>query len=163
VLAVNWRHLRIPAAAFVCLMLATLALTQTRTTLQDRYGSPVADVYRTSKGLLIKPTFAPNDGLCAAHIAAEGRTMKEAELETVLEELAPKDARGKYIIGTFLDFTCLERNDAGQVTGSHDCGGVSEDYERVTITKWGSTNDYKSADVAYYRRGCTTKRPHHGQ
>jgi hypothetical protein len=158
---VNWRHLRIPAAAFVCLMLATLALTQSRSTLQDRYGSLVGDVHRTSKGLLIKPTFAPNESLCAAHITAEGRTMKEDELETVVEELAPKDARGKYIIGTFLNLSCLETNDAGQVTGAYGCGGVSEDYERVTITKWGNTNDYNSADVVYYRRGCKTKRPHH--
>jgi hypothetical protein len=144
-------------------MLATLALTQSRSTLQDRFGSTVGDVYRTSNGLFIKPTFAPNDALCAAHISAEGRTIKEAELESVLEELAPKDTRGKYIIGTFLDLTCLETNDAGQITGGHDCGGVSEDYERVTITKWGNTNDYNSADVAYYRRGCKTKRPHHGR
>jgi hypothetical protein len=162
-LAVNWRQLRIPTAAFVCLMLATLALTQSRSTLQDRYGSPVGDVYRTSGGLFIKPTFAPNDTLCAAHITAEGRTMKEAELETVLEELAPKDARGKYIIGTFLDYTCLETDNARQITGAHGCGGVSEDYERVTITKWGNTNDYNSADVAYYRHGCKLKKPHHGR
>ena len=162
-LAVNWRHLRIPAAGFVWLMLPTHVLTQSRSTLQDRYGSPVGDVYRTSKAVLIKPTFARNDSLCAAHITAEGRTTKEAELETVLKELTPKDARGKYIIGTFLDYTCLERNDAGQITGAHGCGGVSEDYERAAITKWGNTNDYSSADVVYYRRGCKTKKPHHGR
>jgi len=144
-------------------MLATLALTQSRSTLQDRYGSPVRDVYRTSKGLVVKPTFAPNGSLCAVDITAEGRTMKEAELETALEELAPKEARGKYIIGTFLNYTCVETDDAGQLTGAHGCGGVSEDYERVTITKWGNTNDYNSADVVYYRRGCKTKRPHHGR
>ena len=159
----NWKHLKIPAAAFACLMLAMLALAQSRSTLQDRYGISVGDVYRTSKGLLIKPTFAPNDSLCAAHITAEGRTIKDVELETVLEELAPKDTRGKYIIGTFLDYTCLETNDAGQIAGDQYCGGVSEDYERVTITKWGNTNDYNSADVLYYRRGCKIKRPRHGR
>ena len=89
--------------------------------------------------------------------------MKESELEAVLEELAPKDARGKFIIDTFLNYSCLETNDAGQINGAHGCGGVSEDYERVTIVKWGNTNDYNSADVAYYRRGCKTKRPHHGR
>jgi hypothetical protein len=160
---VNRRLLRLPATAFVCLMVATFAPTQSRSKLQDQYGNPGGDVYRTSNGLFIKPTFASNNALCAAHITAEGRTIKEAELETVLEELAPKDARGKYIIGTFLDFTCLETNDAGQITGGHDCGGVSEDYQRVTITKWGNTSDYSSADVAYYRRGCKIKRPHHGR
>lgn len=162
-LAVNWRQLKVPRVAFVCLMLATLALTQSRSRLQSLYGRPVSGVYRTSKGLFIKPTFAPDDTLCAAHISAEGRTMKEAELETVLEELAPKDARGKYIIGTFLDYTCLETDKAGQFTEAHGCGGVSEDYERVTITKWGNTNDYNSADLAYYRRGCKTKKPQHGR
>jgi hypothetical protein len=144
-------------------MVATLALTQSRSTLQDRYGRPVGDVYRTSNGLFINPTFAPNDTLCAAHITAEDRTMKEAELETVLEELAPKGARGKFIIGTFLNYTCLEKDDAGQLIEAHGCGGVSEDYERVAITKWGNADDYNSADVAFYRRGCKTKKPHHGR
>jgi hypothetical protein len=87
--------------------------------------------------------------------------MKEAQLDTALEELAPKDARGKYVIGTFLDFTCIETDNAEQLSGAHSCGGVSEDYERLTITKWGNTNDYNSADVVYYRRGCKTKKPHH--
>lgn len=81
-----------------------------------------------------------------------------------MEELAPKDSRGKYIMGTSLNLACFfETNDAGQIAGALGCGGVSEDYERVTITKLGNTNDYNSAYVAYYRRGCKVKRATHGR
>ena len=86
--------------------------------------------------------------------------MKEAELESALEELAPKDTRGEYVHGTFLDYTCLETDAAGKFIGAHDCGGVTEDYKRVSITKWGNTNDYRAADITYYQRGCKTKKPH---
>lgn len=84
--------------------------------------------------------------------------MKDAELDSVLEELTPKATRGKYLMGTFLDLSCAETNKNGELTAVRNCGGVSEDYKRVTITKWGNTNDYGSADIVYYSRGCKTKK-----
>jgi hypothetical protein len=57
--------------------------------------------------------------------------MTDKEVNTVLDEIAPKDERGKYKMGTFLNVICLPDN---------DCSGVSEDYERLAITKIGSTN-----------------------
>ena len=160
VLPVDYKQTRISVFVLLCLTLATLVLSQNRNALQDRYGSPVGDVYRTSNGLLIKPTFA-NNTLCAVNITAKDRKMKDAELKPILDELAPKDARGKYVMGTFLDYSCDELDDAGKLTEAYDCGGVSEDYERLNITKWGSTDDYGAADITYYRRGCNSKRPHH--
>jgi hypothetical protein len=84
--------------------------------------------------------------------------MKDAELDPVLEELTPKATRGKYLMGTFLDLSCMETDKSRELTGAYSCGGVSEDYERVTITKWGNTNDYVSADIVYYHRGCKAKK-----
>ncbi len=161
-LRVEQPQLRIPVVAFACvILLGTIALTQNRSSLQDRYGGPVGEVYRTPSSLLITPTFAPNGTLCTAHIQADRRRMKDAELNPVLEELAPKDARGKFVMGNFLEYTCIEINEVREITGATNCGGVRDDYERVTITKWGNTNDYNSADITYYRRGCKTKRAHH--
>ena len=126
--------------------------------LRDRYGSPVGNVYHTSSGLLIKPSFA-KDTLCSAEITANGRKMKDAELRAVLEELAPKEARGEYLMGTSLDDVCVKVDEDGKLAEAYSCGGVSADYERLTITKWGNTDDYTSAEITYYRRGCRSKRP----
>ena len=161
-LNVNHRGLRIRVAAIVFLALGSLALSQNRNALQQLYGTPVGDTYRTSKGLLIQASFAPNGNLCVAHINAENRNLEDAELETVLEELAPKEVRGEFVRGGSLDFTCLELNEAGEFNGrARNCGGSSSEYERATITKWGNTNDYNAVDITYYRRGCKTKRLRH--
>jgi hypothetical protein len=152
-------RLRIPLFAFACLsLLEAIAHTQDRRVLEQRYGSPVSGTYRTSTNVLIKPSFASNGGLCSTTVEAEGKTMKDAELDLVLDELAPKATRGKYLMGTFLNLECVETDKLGKLTGVRNCGGVSEDYKHVTITKWGNTNDYASAEIVYYRRGCKTKK-----
>ena len=84
--------------------------------------------------------------------------MKDADLETILEELAPKESRGKFVIDTFLNYTCMETDDTGKLSGVHNCGGVSSEFERLKITKWGNTDDYSAADITYYRSGCNTKK-----
>jgi hypothetical protein len=71
--------------------------------------------------------------------------MTDKEVDTVLDEIAPKDDRGKYKMGTFLNVICLPDN---------DCAGVSEDYERLAITKIGSTNEYRYVSILYHSAEC---------
>lgn len=57
-------------------------------------------------------------------VASRRLTIKKEDAKSVVDELVPESSKGKYIIGTFLNVTCLPEN---------DCGGVSEDYENVHI------------------------------
>jgi len=71
-------------------------------------------------------------------------------------------------MGTFLDVTCLKSLKPEKST-SHSsgstaaqlvedpcvvCSGVSEDYERVNITKYGNTNQYSSVHITFHRPEC---------
>jgi len=134
---------------------------QNRDTVQKLYGSPVSEVYRTSQNLIVTATFAPNGSLCRAHISSDlGSGITDTQLNLVLDELAPKDLRGRYKIGTFLDITCLKENAPANSSGKividpcSECSGVSEDYERVNITRYGNTNQYSSAHIVFQRPDC---------
>jgi len=91
--------------------------------------------------------FDDNGNICREHIESEnrGRRMTDKEVNTVLDDIAPKNERGNYNIGTFLNIICLPDN---------DCAGVSEDYERLIITKIGSTNEYRYISILYHSAEC---------
>jgi hypothetical protein len=71
--------------------------------------------------------------------------MTDKEVNTVLDEIAPKSERGNYKTGTFLNIVCLPDN---------DCAGASEDYVRLAITKIGSTNEYRYVAILYHSAEC---------
>jgi hypothetical protein len=140
-----------------------------RGTLVALYGNPVSEVYRTPRNLRITSSFAPNGNLCRAHIQSDGDDgITDTQLNPALDELAPKDVRGKYKIGTFLDVTCLKllkpENATSNASGKPatelavdpcaECSGVSEDYEQVNITKYGNTNEYSSVWITFHRPEC---------
>lgn len=141
------------------------ATIQNRDMVQKLYGTPVSEVYRTSHNLAVTASFASNGDLCRAHITSHGNAgITDVQLDTVLDELVPRDVRGKYKLGTFLDITCLKvlkpenspPNSSGElvVDPCIECSGVSEDYERVSITKYGNTNQYSSVQIAFQRPEC---------
>lgn len=125
-----------------------------RDSLRDCYGDPVDAIYRTSRNLIIAPSFAGDGVLCGVSVSADGMKLSDPETSTILADLAPMEARGEYIIGKFLNYDCMGKNDAGEFE-PYDCGGASSDYERITITRWGNTNEYRSVQVTYHHRpGC---------
>ena len=147
----------------------TPARIQNRDTVAGLYGHPVSEVYQTPRNLTITASFASNGNLCRAHIASDaGGEITDTQLNGILDELAPKDVRGEYKIGTFLNGTCLKlvkpenskshasRKSAMElvVDPCAECSGVSEDYERVSITKYGNTNQYSSAWIIFHRPEC---------
>ncbi|HET8889928.1 MAG TPA: hypothetical protein VFQ41_13585 [Candidatus Angelobacter sp.] len=145
------------------------ASTQSRETVQKFYGSPIREVYRTSQDLTITASFASNGNLCRADIRAESDAgITDSQLNVVLNELAPEAVRGKFKLGTFLNITCLkvleQENSAPDsskkpameltVDPCAECSGVSEDYERVKITKYGNTNRHSSVHVTFKQPEC---------
>ena len=136
-----------PIVAGAILALSSLAAAQTRADLRQHYGDSVGEVYRTSNHLTVTAYFDEHGNICREHIESEnlGRRMTDKEVNTVLDEIAPKDERGKYKMGTFLNIICLPDN---------DCAGVSEDYERLAITKIGSSNEYRYVSIVYHSAEC---------
>jgi len=149
--------------------LETPVTIQNRDTVQQLYGKPQSEVYRTSQGLRITASFAPNGSLCQAHIGSGlDARITDRELNGVLDELAPENVRGKHKLSTFLNITCIKlvrREDSTAhssggpstelaVDPCSECSGVSDDYERVNITKYGNTNQYSSVHLTFQQPEC---------
>jgi hypothetical protein len=126
-------------------------------------------VYRTSQNLTITASFASNGNLCRAHInSAVDAGITDTQLNATLDELAPTNVRGKHKLSTFLNITCLKllrpensssnSNDKPAtelvVDPCSECSGLSDDYERGNITKFGNTNRYSSVQITFQRPEC---------
>jgi len=132
--------------------------------MQKLYGSAIQEVYRTSQHLTVTASFASGGNLCRAHIQSNVDTgISDAELDAVLHVLAPEDVRGKHKMSTFLDITCVklqkpESDSSGKpelaVDPCAQCSGVSDEYERATITRYGNTNEYSSVQISFNQPEC---------
>jgi hypothetical protein len=116
------------------------------TDLRQHYGAAIGEVYRTPSHLMVTAYFDEDGNICREHVESEdrGRRMTNNEVKTVLDEIAPENERGKYKIGTVLNIGCPD----------NDCAGVSEDNERLEITKIGTTSKYRYVSVVYHSTEC---------
>ncbi len=78
--------------------------------------------------------------LDATIIKSRHRRIKSQMLKEIIDELAPPSQRGKLLMGSFLNLTCLPEN---------DCFGASEDYERVIIYRNGSNDEHRYATIQW--------------
>lgn len=115
--------------------------------------------------MIVTASFAAVGTLCRAHLQSDvGSGITDAELDPVLNELAPDDVRGEHKMSTFLDVTCVKvqkpenSNSSGKPELALDpcaeCSGVSDDYERAKITRFGNTNEYSSVWISFDRPEC---------
>jgi hypothetical protein len=140
--------LRVAAlVAGAVLALPLLVAAQSRADLTQHYGDAIGEVYRTSNHLTVTAYFDDRGLVCREHIESEsrGRRMTDKEVNAVLDEIAPKSERGNFKGGMFLNLRCLPDD---------DCAGVSEDYERLAVTKIGSTNEYRYVSILYHTADC---------
>jgi hypothetical protein len=128
------------------LALSLVVYAQKRTDLRQLYGNAIGEVYRTSNGLKVTAYFDDDGNICGEQIESENRgtRMADKEVNAVLDEIAPKNKRGDYKMGTFLNLYCPD----------NDCAGVSEDYKRLIITKIGNTNEYRYVSILYHSVEC---------
>lgn len=143
----------------------TPARIQTRNRIQKLYGSAMSEVYRASQHLTVTASFDSAGSLCRAHIRSDIDTgITDAELDAALNELAPDSVRGKHKMSTFLDVTCikLQKSENSKSSGKPElavdpcaeCSGVSDEYERANITRYGNTNQYSSVRISLNRPEC---------
>jgi hypothetical protein len=102
-LTVSLRLAAVVAGAVLTLPLVVSA--QNRADLKQRYGNAIGEVYRASNGLIVTAYFDERGNICRENIESEnrGRRMTDKEVNSVLDEIAPKDERGKYKMGAFLN------------------------------------------------------------
>jgi hypothetical protein len=137
----------------IALALVLGASASSRDELRTLYGEPIGEVYRAGGDVILTTSRDAHRNICLLRIEHEtrGRRLTDAELNTVLDKVAPKADRGDYVIGTFLNILCPPDS---------DCSGASEDYKRLAITKIGNTNEYRYVVIFYHRPECEAAKPH---
>jgi hypothetical protein len=120
-------------AIILLLLICTSALPQTQGSLRAKYGRPVAETFKVRPGIIVTVTYSSTGRAHEMIIAPElpdtpikssTATIDNGLVREIIDELVPLKERGKYLMGTFLNITCLPKN---------DCAGSSEDYENLSI------------------------------
>lgn len=132
---------QIPSPAPEC-----LSKTWTQHIFDPKWRNSNNNSYCTPEMLVYRTATAKNGMVCQVRIESQfkGQHITESQMNTALNEVAPAEDKGKYVSAGFLNLLCPPEN----------CSGVSEDYERMRITKIGSTNNYNYALVSYRRDEC---------
>ncbi len=135
------------ALSLPVLVLSFAAFGQDQGKLRNYYGDPVGEVFHVGDDLILTTSLDAHKNVCSLRIEhqSHGRRLTDAELNVVVERVAPQSDRGGFVMGTFLNVICLPDN---------DCAGVSENYTKLSITKIGSTNEYRHVTVRYHRPEC---------
>ena len=146
-----WLRLGVVAYLFV---LAASFPGETAQTLHERYGQPISETYIVRPGITASARYDGSGNVCeivlsprkpSSLIKSGNYTIDSKELTAVLDEIVPTNERGKYLIGTFDDITCLPDN---------DCQGVQGKWEKVVIYRNGSTGSEHYATIQWQREEC---------
>ncbi len=113
------------------LLTCSIIFAQSKDELTKKYGAPVSETFRVRPGIVVTARYAPSGQIAELLIAAETpgsiksrTTLSQETIKVVLDELVPATQRGKYVIGEFINTTCLPQNDGE---------GTQELYEKVVI------------------------------
>ncbi len=105
---------------------------QSRDELRRKYGEPVSQTFTVRPDVTATATYAADGRVTELLISpktpdlikSRGKTLSADAIKEVIDELVPLSARGKYLIGGFLNLRCLPED---------DCEGTSTSYEQLTI------------------------------
>jgi len=108
-------------------------MSQTQVSLRQKYGTPLTETFVIKPGITLTATYSPVGEVREMIIAPERpstviksttTTLDYRMLHQMIDELVPPKDRGDFIMGSFLNITCLPKN---------DCAGAMEDYKKLTI------------------------------
>ena len=144
--------------AIIFLLTTVVATAQTPSTLRQKYGQPTsetydrqpAEIYKVRPDIRVTVRYTKRGEVCSMFIGPVSETtdgkpslLKSQPLDEVIDELVPEDQRGAYLMGTFLNITCLPNN---------NCYGTRQDYKRLSIVHNGSIDAYRYASIVWKHR-----------
>ena len=124
--------------------------------MHERYGQPISETYLIRPGIAVAARYGPSQQVCSITVypehpkhplnSRENSIGDYKQVVEVLSELMPEKERGKYLMGTLLDLFCSGQDD--------DCGGVEEDWEKLTINRMGNNDAEHYAAIHWKRAEC---------
>jgi len=120
----------------------------TAQTLRERYGQPISETYLAKPGVVVAASYGPSGHICNLVVSPErlwNSTFESKQLTEIIDEVAPVNERGKFLIGGFLNSFCMPTN---------DCFGTESTYEKVHIARFGGTDAEHYARIEWLRDEC---------
>ena len=113
----------------------TAVAGQSKDELNAKYGKAVSETFLvrpgigvtakyTARGRIVELLIAPQTADLIKSTSLGAGALSNDTLRVIIDELVPMRKRGKYVMGSFLNITCLPQG---------DCSGSEEEYERLTI------------------------------
>jgi len=136
-------------AALIILLTCMATMGQTSSHLRQKYGTPISETFKVRPDIIVTVRYEENGKVSemviepqpdATIIKSRHKRIKSQMLQEVIDELVPPETRGKFVIGTGLNITCLPEN---------DCFGAEEEYERVIIYRNGSNDEHRYATIQW--------------
>jgi hypothetical protein len=133
----------------ILLLACGVATGQTSSDLWQRYGAPTSETFKVRPDIIVTVTYdatgkasemviePPPDSTL---IKSNYKRIKSQMLKEIIDELVPPKVRGKFLRGTFLNFTCLPEN---------DCEGASDEYENVIVYRNGGKDAHRYATIQW--------------
>jgi hypothetical protein len=117
----------------ILLLACTSLFAQTKDDLRKKFGEPVSETFVVQPGITATVSYSENGRVremllmpqpSSNLIKSKQMPINYDLLRKVINELVPKEERGKSIGNSFLSIMCLPNN---------DCAGSSESYDKLTI------------------------------
>ncbi len=142
-------------ALFAILLICISVNAQSQEELHKKYGSPISETLTIRPGVFLTINYDETGDICEMIIHPQQltlnlnspttETMQSTTLTEIIDELVPKNQRGKLIMGTFLNIVCLPSN---------NCFGSMSTYERVTILRNGGDDKERYAKIRWEGKTC---------
>jgi hypothetical protein len=123
---------KIMRALLIMILTASVVAAQSKADFRKKYGEPISETFSVRSGINATVTYTSSGEITELLIAPQITSLVKSGnyalaldiVKNIINELVPAEARGKFLMGSFLNLACLPKN---------DCAGSAEDYEKLTI------------------------------
>lgn len=121
--------------------------SDTADTLRERYGQPISQNFLVRPGIVASASYGPSGHVCEIVLRPQrlwNSTLEDIQVNGITDELVPRSERGKVATGGFIDGICP----------TNDCDGVDYEWEKVSIIRWGTSNQIHYETIRWHRDEC---------
>jgi len=139
--------LRLLGTSALAVVLQLSFPADTAQTLRSRYGPPISENFLVRRGVTASASYGASGLVCEIVVSPQrlwNSTLESRQIEEIIDELVPPSERGKVATPVFLDGSCP----------TNDCGGSISNWEKVSITRWGSNEQIHYVTIRWLRDEC---------
>ena len=143
---------RLLGAAILFFSFQTSFSSDNAQSLRKQYGEPISETYLVRPGTVATASYGASGHVCEIVVSPQrlwNSTFKSRQLTEIIDGIVPEKERGQYLMGTFVNATCLP---------TLDCNGTEGTWSKVNIYRNGGTDQEHYARIQWRRDECLERR-----